>query len=344
MNLQNLFFLPLLFCIVMNCNGQSKDSQKTTKQKREKAATTEQISSEKPPSQKANATQHVAINKHKIEYINLNKSTYFIDKVEFKDEDGNILSTFDVEANNPFNKYDLPSDRTNTLGGKIYNLKDVPAKRFEQFLRNTNASSSRSAQTDRDIEFVSAESQTIIYQKNPNHALVAYNLFLYDGIGETYESQSEIILLDKNGKEIQKLRLPHIARVPLISKDGKFLFANYGGAYNCTEFEYLEKGFNVYNVVTGESIYEESREGMRNLHPTVLHNMIGFSVILAGRKRLYKMYDFKNRILYERTFTASELGFSKFIEEGIRLKNKSGEFQVLTYVEDFKKTPIILKK
>lgn len=331
MQLQKIYIFFLL-CFFSSCNGQTQNTNK--------AIATSQRDT-------------LAIPIHKIEYINLNKATSFVDKIEFKDDKEKLISTFDVKANNPFNKYDLPSERYNTFGGKVYNLKDIPIKRVEQLLGDTKASTtSRSANRKRDITFNAAESQTIIYptthqrnlyqktflEKN-EFVLITYNLFLYDAVGETFESQSEIVLLDKTGKEVQRLRLPHIARVPLVTNDGQFLIANYGGAYTCSDFQYVENGFNVYELSSGNLIYYESRKGLSNTNPAIIYDIFSYPIRSGGRKILYKVYDFNKKILFEK-----ELGYATFLKGGMRIKNEEGKYVNVTYEESFQKSPLKLTK
>jgi hypothetical protein len=274
----------------------------------------------------------------KINYINLNQSRYFTDRIDFKNEAEEIIASYDVAKNNPYNQIKLKDDGYNTFGGKIYPLKDItPTKYQEAFGLKTNARSKK-------INFVAAESHGVIYQKAPNYALVAYNLVLYDGFGETYEAGSEMVLLDEKGKEVQRLQLPHIARVPLVTNNGKYLFANYGGTYSCSGFEYVPQGFKVYNTKTGKMIYEESREGKINLNPfTIDEDKIDFSYRLEGGY-LYKTYNFENKIVYTRAFTRKELGHSSMVNGGIKVKGKNENFIVLTYEKDFDKTSITLEK
>lgn len=308
----------LLLCGICSCDGNSQNTNV-------KSSTKVIVKKEEESPQK-------------IAYINLNKASYFIDRIDFKNEKGAIISSFDIKANNPFNTLDLPSEKFNAFGGKVYQLKDITPQRYRNILEL-----GQNART-KNVKFIAAESQTTVYQKSPNYALVVYNLFLYDGFGETFENKSEIVLLNTKGEKIQQFRFPHIARNPLVTNNGKFLFTDYGGAYNCTQFEYIPQGFSVYDVQTRGLVYEESRKGIENLHPTVNYNAIVFPYRLANGYRLYKVYDFKNNTIYEKKFHRSELGYSSFVEKGMKLKDKNGEFKIISFENDFAKTSLNPKK
>lgn len=273
----------------------------------------------------------------KIAYVNLDKSRYFTDRIDFKSTNGKVISSFDIQSNNPFNKLDLPDKGFNTFGGKVYPLKEISPQRYQKILGlSSNAHNN-------NLNFVAAESQATVYQKSLNHALVVYNLFLFDGFGETFEAESEIILLNSVGKEIQRLRLPHIVRVPLVTNNGKYFFANYGGTYSCSNFEYTPQEFKVYDISRGKMIYKESREGKESLNPIVLEeNRIAYPYY-GGSVDIYKIYDLEKEVVYSREFTPVELGFSSFVKGGMKVK-MNNDFVVLGYENDFDKTPLNLTK
>jgi len=218
----------------------------------------------------------------------------------------------------------------------------MPKSSYQQLLGN-NERQLKSKTNAREIDFIAAESETNIYKKSDNYALVVYNLFLYDQFGETFEAQSELILIDTMGKVVHQLRLPHIIRTPLVTDNGKFLFANYGGAYSCTEFEYVEPGFKVYDVERGKIIYEESREGDSSLNPHIKDNRIIYGRRAKGGY-LHKIYDFSKKKLYTKYFKKGTLGYASYVKNGFRAKDETGEFVIYLFERDFETTNLNLVK
>ena len=145
--------------------------------------------------------------------------------------------------------------------------------------------------------------------------------------------EETLVIYDLNGKEVNKIVIPHDTRYPFVSSDGELLALTYGGNNGDNPFDRCSGHFQVYDLRTKDLIIDQKSNPHEDYTWAVEKEKADFLFFDYGVKGKYQTIDFfdlKNRIKYSRTFTPEEwlVATSKFT----------------TYAEMMKTYPFISKK
>lgn len=183
---------------------------------------------------------------------------------------------------NPFNGLQLPIEKRRN-GMDTYILKDVDKSTivsqlwdWEAFpLIDPNQSQLDEQHThgedDNDDTLEEAETeisttpyfagggQIFAYEDMPGHlhyTLATFNGFITDGAGRLLSSMTEFVVFDKFTKIVARFRYPIAWTDAVVSADGKYVVATYGGEYGMCGGQYVQEGIAVFDTRTGKKVID----------------------------------------------------------------------------------------
>lgn len=170
-----------------------------------------------------------------------NVSTEF-DKLEYYDEHGNLLKTYDVDAQNPYlKKYpDLVNNFYNAEGNVVDENSDPESKEIH-FRSSTNS---------------------VFVDENTGFTQIDYMLYNSNKHGNVINFITTFIVLDTLGNEINRLVDKELyINDTYVTPDGKFLALCTGGMVNINNFGddmngHRDMGILIYDLADMSLIYE----------------------------------------------------------------------------------------
>ncbi|MCF8347472.1 MAG: hypothetical protein K9G61_01545 [Bacteroidales bacterium] len=273
--------------------------------------------------------QFVHDNKNSDVYVSIN----FIDTTTKQ-----ILNTFSLLENNPFNNLDYTELEKSDYGQPNirYNLDGIP---LNEININGNKIVLRSS-LDLTTPKLDIVGWNFYYATISGVYLVVHYLFYINDDDFVLGRSDEIIIFNKKGEILHKLKdFDTNVREWALTENGRYFSYAYGGVLDESLNYFSTVGYKVIDLEEDKIVYAEDfgyeynevRTGSKNN----LIAVTGFSL-----DYYYIFLDFSKKRKYIRTFTNKELGLWKEItNEGLMLYQEdrnSNSFRLLQFESDFK--------
>ena len=248
-----------------------------------------------------------------------------------------ILNSFDLVENNPFNKLEYPELIRNSFDqpNKVYSFKNIPLDKIDLKFCNLVIKEN----IDRNNTYAELTGWNFYQAVNLENYLVVHYYFSLGG-GESVLGRSDaIFIFNQAGDLLHKITgFDTNVREWGLTENGRYFSYAYGSALDESLNSFSSVGYKIYDLEERKVVYQEDfgyefnemRTGARDN----LIAVTGFSI-----DYFYIFLDFSKNKKYTRTFTNKELGLWKELtKEGLVLyvgKRNSDSFKLLKFETDF---------
>ncbi len=277
-------------------------------------------------------------NNFKANFIYYDNQRY-IEEIEFIDnEKGEIIKSFNIVENNPYQNLNYPIIRQSKQGYNVYEIDNVQVKEIDlnepSFVHRRNISDSFL------IEGGAIKSYHVLNYTDTSYIVLKYHVNLY--MGECLVGVSNTIYIFKNnGDLIKKFNQFNTQCIrPTITQNGMYFAYGYGG--NVDEgFGYFDEvGYIIYDIQNEVNMVEKkTKKRYHEAIPVIDGNLIRICQHTYDTTH-YVVFDFNKRLKYEKSYPLNCLGF--FIDvnnDGFVFELEprgSGKFRTDFYEIDFK--------
>ena len=256
-------------------------------------------------------------------------------KIDFFNDKRNLVNSFEIQRNNPFNH------------------KDYPLISKEQYINYSAAGVGIDYEKEPLYDFKKDVNEyytnTNIWINENGYSVINYNLQPIDKQGRLIGWLCDLILLNPKGERISEFENIQLdINNALITSDGKYLSIRYGG--NDTEnYKRLRNdGIRIYNIANDKIIYEnklpkaKSYSGPSEIDTSfITFGITDHELYDRDDSNYYhkEFYDIQNRVKYYRDYHRNEMTRLRGVtREGQKIiDDKSGKNHLLKFKDDFSK-------
>jgi hypothetical protein len=218
-----------------------------------------------------------------------------------------LIKSVDLVQSHPFNG--LPFKTTGRVyGSDRYLLQPGEQAAFKQAVGGWTL---QEGYADEDV--LAADGQIEAFSRveiMKEYTVVTYNLYLVADHGAVVGIIAEYVVYDKNGKETGRFRTDKSGLAAMVSADGQYVVSKYGGMYS--EDEYLPEGIRIYEVKTGDLIWEYPlAQNNSGYYFFPIHDYV--VVVAEGKHRAkgksgweYRILKYKDHKVYHKEFESGK--------------------------------------
>ncbi|MGL1889414.1 MAG: hypothetical protein OCD76_23065 [Reichenbachiella sp.] len=260
---------------------------------------------------------------------------YKVEKIIFKNEEGEVVSTYDVEANNPFAS---KVQAAKALQSSSANARASQGNKVKDFVSNSGLYlDDQAGQYTMDS---AALASNIIYTRDKDVRGVVQGIDLYSKYGNLRGNESEVTIFDDNGKVVNKVRLATNYVAAAITDDLKLMVVRHGGVVDHDGYQLFVAGASVYDLETKNEVKRiEIEPGyFQVIAPMTFSN----NYVLLEMKGMdsYKIFVINSleRKIYERVFP-KKLWWAVVskTEKGFVVDEGNSEY-IIPFSDDFQKS------
>ena len=167
----------------------------------------------------------------------------FVRKVNFFNQDGSLIRTFDIDANDPYNNLPYPIVYTSKNGIHTYDVSKIKGNKPEVSKARSNSVLSG------------------VYNDNDKYFAICYNFSNFDESSyNTLGAKSTVFVMDSTGKIMNELKIDSLLsdiHQVIVSRDGKFLFLLYGSDLNIDHNAGAPMQFQIRAISDNSLVTEE---------------------------------------------------------------------------------------
>ncbi|SHK17043.1 hypothetical protein SAMN04488028_103237 [Reichenbachiella agariperforans] len=239
---------------------------------------------------------------NRTETIAKKDNPYKVEKIKFKNDQGETVGIFDIEANNPFAKQvqaaNAPagSNASGRTTSQEIRVKDLVGN-LENYLEKNDG--------DAIVEKARNKLKMIKNEKNEVCGLV-YTLVLSDQEG-VVGLDSRILKVNSQGNVTQTITLKHDARSAVIFEEGRIIGVVKGGIIDHDGHKFFKEGFVLIDLNSGKELLELPSDN-QTVAITKTHIYKGLILVEFDRSDgvKYVAVDPIKRIVYIKELTLSE--------------------------------------
>ncbi len=249
-----------------------------------------------------------------------------------------ILNTFNLVENNPFNKPKYPEtdEKPQDEKNKVYQITNIPLENIN--LPEGNLVLRKNLENPEQYTELTGSS---FYQAtvDDNFLVVNYSFYL-TSFGMVLGRSDAIFIFESNGNLLHKLNdFDTNVREWALTENGRYFSYAFGSILDEWSGPFSDAGYKIIDLQKNEIAYEESFVNKFNeVRTRSFNNMI--KVSCHSINFLYILFDFKKNKKYSRYFTREEKNlWKRFTEDGLEIyinNRQSNNFKLLNYENDFK--------
>ncbi len=259
---------------------------------------------------------------------------YKVEKIKFKNEEGDVIGTYDVEANNSFAS---KVQAAKALQSSSANARASHGNKVKDFVSNSDQYLDEQAgQYEMDS---AALSSSIIYTSNKDVRGVVQSINLYSKYGDLRGNESEVTIFDDNGKAVKKVRLATNCGGAAISQDLKIMVILHGGVVDHDGYQLFEEGVSIYDLETGVEVKRisiESNYYQISFPVTFSDNFIVFGMSNTFRTKAF-VINSQLRKIYVKELSIDTWSKVEGTEQGFVIATGKSE-ELISFSDDFDKT------
>lgn len=273
---------------------------------------------------------------------------YQIVRLDFVDDKtSQVVRSFDVYANSPFENLGYPVTGVNFEGGSIYDVENVLSKDSSLFFKQEK-------RIGDSLDFIPYEARSLvtINENGKKHTVVIYGMVAKNANSTRHSSFISIKVLNSRGEVAHTLNGLDVGySLPAITENGRYLAFNYGGCMDETENAISPPGVKIFDTTSGNLILDFIGEKYERTCCSIeaVEGVIRFETKIGtnpNSQTVFRFFDLENNILYSKSIpylernhlfqvTPASLIFKE--REGGRLTGRAWTY---TFSNDFQKTKI----
>ncbi|OQX76263.1 MAG: hypothetical protein B6D61_09050 [Bacteroidetes bacterium 4484_249] len=249
-----------------------------------------------------------------------------------------IIKTFNLVENNPFNKLNYPEidNKAPDEKNKVYQINDIPIESIT--LPEGNLVLRQKLQNPEQYTELTGSS---FYQAtvDGDFLVVKYSFYL-TSFGMVLGRSDAILIFDSKGNLLHKLNnFDTNVREWALTDNGRYFSYAFGGILDEWSGPFSDAGYKIIDLQKNEIEYEESFSNqISEIRTRSFDNMI--KVSYHSINYLYILFDFTKNRKYSRYFTRDEKNlWKRFTKKGLEIyvgDRQSNKYKLLSFDSDFK--------
>lgn len=199
--------------------------------------------------------------------VEADEKTGFPKKINYFDNAGKPLNSFDILENNPYNKLEYPILKKDKYGLVIYDMTKVSKSQAAKALSPKyfdQKSSFKKSYSDSNTPKLTSLKSRVVYSgefRDDSFRIVSYSLMAYSNHEHPISFKSNVFILNNKGTIIANLPDNDTeTNMPRITNDGKYILFTYGGELTCSDHKLMPYSFKIIDVNNREILWDEPFE------------------------------------------------------------------------------------
>nr|NQU89965.1 hypothetical protein [Bacteroidota bacterium] len=272
-----------------------------------------------------------------VNFLYYNNQKY-IGVIEFINTDnGEVLKSFNVVENNPFNNLAYPVLKQSKQGYNVYEIDDVQVKDIN--LNGPKFVIRRDISDSLTIKDGAIKSYHSLKFRDTSYFVLKYHLNLYVG-DELLGVSNTVYIFKKDGKLMKKFdQLDTQCLTPCVTSDGKYFAYGFGGVVDESLSYFDNLGYRIIDLENESLIVDAFIEKKyHDINVTNDSNLVRLT-LKTMNTRSYWVYDFNKQKKFNKEYSIDEMGlWIDVLPEGFVFEldyRGSGNFRTDYFETDF---------
>ncbi len=229
---------------------------------------------------------------------------YKVEKIIFKNEEGEVVSTYDIAENNPFaakaEAIQLLQSNGSLEGNKV-----------KDFVMNSDQYLDPQGK-DMIVDHV-ITNEIMVLDENKEIRGVAYMFMLFNEGNEARGFETVVNVFNESGGVKTSIDLHHGIQSIVMSKDSDFLGVIYGGGIDHNGYALFNPTFDLIDIISKEVVHSTISYSVPLSNVISHKGYIHFRTNTSNNSVFYFLKT-EERVVYSKQFTRDELGKNRDID------------------------------